>query len=86
MRPRWFHWWWLALLLPMAGGVARLHFDADVLRLLPGRLPAVQGLKIYQQHFANSRELLLTVRGADAAGAKAAAQSIAAKLRQESNL
>ncbi len=86
MRPRWFHWWWLALLLPMAAGVARLHFDADVLSLLPERLPAVRGLQIYQQHFANSRELLLTVRSADAAAAKAAAQSIAAKLRQETNL
>ena len=86
MRPRWFHWWWLALLLPMAAGLARLHFDADVLSLLPARIPAVQGLKIYQQHFANSRELILTVKGTDAEAAKSAAQSIADHLRQETNL
>jgi len=86
MRPRWFHWWWLALLLPMAAGFARLHFDADVLSLLPGRIPAVQGLKLYQQHFANSRELILTVRGADAEAAKSAAQSIAGNLGRETNL
>jgi hypothetical protein len=86
MRARWFHWWWLALLLPMAAGLARLHFDADVLSLLPARIPAVQGLKIYQQHFANSRELILTVHAADAEAAKSAAQSIAGHLRQESDL
>ncbi len=86
MKPPRFRWWWLALLLPMAAGLARLHFDADVLSLLPARLPAVQGLKIYQQHFANSHELILTVQGADAGAAKAAAQSIAANLRRETNL
>jgi predicted exporter/lauroyl/myristoyl acyltransferase len=86
MTPRWFHWWWLALLIPVAAGLARLHFDADVLNLLPARISAVQGLKIYQQHFANSRELLLTLRAADAEAATAAAQSIAAHLRQETNL
>jgi predicted exporter/lauroyl/myristoyl acyltransferase len=86
MRPRWFHWWWLALLLPVAAGFARLHFDADVLSLLPGHIPSVQGLKLYQQHFANSRELILTVRGPDAGAATAAAQSIAANLRRETNL
>jgi uncharacterized protein len=86
MRPRGSRWWWLALLFPMAAGLARLHFDADVLNLLPERIPAVQGLKIYQQHFANASELVLTVRGADAEAAKTAAQAIAARLRQETNL
>jgi predicted exporter/lauroyl/myristoyl acyltransferase len=86
MKPRWFHGWWLLLLLPMAAGYVRLHFDADVLSLLPARMPAVQGLKIYEQHFANSRELILTVQGANADAAKAAAQSIADRLRQDTNL
>jgi predicted exporter/lauroyl/myristoyl acyltransferase len=86
MRPRWFRWWWLALLVPMAAGFARLHFDADVLSLLPARIPAVQGLKIYQQHFANSQELILTVSGATAATAKSAAEAVAVNLRRESNL
>ncbi len=86
MKRRWFRWWWAVLLLPMAAGLARLHFDADVLDLLPSRIPAVQGLKMYQQHFANARELIVTVRAPDADAAKAAAQSIAGKLRQETNL
>jgi hypothetical protein len=86
MRPRWFHGWWLALLLPMAAGFLRLHFDADVLSLLPARMPDVQGLKLYQQHFANARELILTVRAPDADSAKSAAQSIAVHLRQATNL
>jgi predicted exporter/lauroyl/myristoyl acyltransferase len=70
----------------MAIGFARLHFDADVLSLLPARMPAVQGLKMYQQHFANSRELILTVQGTDAESTKFVAQSIASHLRQETNL
>ena len=86
MKRGWFRWWWAVLLLPMAAGVSRLHFDADVLDLLPARLPAVQGLKMYQQHFANARELIVTVHAPDADAATSAAQSIASKLRHETNL
>ena len=86
MNRGWFRWWWAVLLLPMAAGLARLHFDADVLDLLPARIPAVQGLKIYQQHFVNARELIITVHAPDADAAKSAAQSIAGKLRRETNL
>jgi predicted RND superfamily exporter protein/predicted LPLAT superfamily acyltransferase len=86
MRRRRFHWWWLALLLPVAAGFVRLHFDADVLSLLPEQIPIVEGLKIYQQHFANSDQLIVTVRAADAETAKTAAEAIAAKLRAETNL
>ena len=82
-----FRWWLLLLLLvPIAIGVARLHFDAEVLDLLPARVPAVQGLKLYQQHFANARELIVTIRAGDADAAKAAAQTIAEKLRAEADL
>ena len=86
MKTRRYQWWWLALLLPIAAGFARLHFDADVLSLLPDRIPAVQGLKLYQGHFANSRELILTVRGADAEAAKSAAKLIAENLDLKTNL
>jgi len=70
----------------MAAGFARLHFDADVLSLLPARMPAVQGLKMYQQHFATARELIFPARAPGAHDAKTAAQSIAAHLRQAANL
>ncbi|MGD0816025.1 MAG: MMPL family transporter [Verrucomicrobiota bacterium] len=86
MKHGWIRWWWALLLVPMAAGLARLHFDADVLSLLPSSIPAVQGLKLYQQHFANARQLIITVRAPDADAAKSAAQSIVAKLRQETNL
>lgn len=81
-----FRWWWLLFLLPVAAGIARLRFDAEVLDLLPGDVRAVAGLKLYQQHFANSRELIVTVRTADAADTRAVAQAIAEKLRAQTNL
>ena len=86
MKPRWFRWWWLWLLVPIALGVARLRFDAEVLDLLPARVPAVQGLKVFQRHFTNARELIITVRAADADTANAAAPAIAKTLRAETNL
>ncbi len=81
-----FRWWWLLLLVPIAVGVARLRFDAEVLDLLPANVRAVAGLKLYQQHFTNARELIVTVQAADADSAKSAAQAIAEKLRAETNL
>ncbi|HEX7570315.1 MAG TPA: MMPL family transporter, partial [Verrucomicrobiae bacterium] len=81
-----FRWWWLLLLVPVLAGVARLRFDAEVLDLLPANVPAVAGLKIYQEHFTNARELIVTVQSADAEDTKAAAQAVAEKLRGETSL
>jgi uncharacterized protein len=81
-----FRWWWLLLLAPIAVGVARLRFDAEVLDLLPDNVRAVAGLKLYQQHFTNARELIVTVQAADADAAKSAAQAVAEKLRAATNL
>ena len=80
------HWWLFLLLMPLALGFARLRFNADVLDLLPGDLPSVQGLKLYQQHFANARELILTVRAPEGEQATKFAGALAARLRQETNL
>ncbi len=46
-------------------GLARLRFDVEVLNLLQADLPVVQGLKLYQQHFASARELVITVSTTD---------------------
>ncbi|MES1180297.1 MAG: MMPL family transporter, partial [Verrucomicrobiota bacterium] len=81
-----FRWWWLLLLIPIAVGVARLRFDAEILDLLPANVRAVAGLKIYQQHFTNARELIVTVSAKDADAASAAAQAIAKKLHAETDL
>jgi predicted RND superfamily exporter protein/lauroyl/myristoyl acyltransferase len=79
-------WLWLLLLVPIAVGLARLKFDVEVFDLLPDELPVVQGLKLYQQHFANARELLITLRAADAEQAESAARTLAERLRQRNNL
>jgi predicted exporter/lauroyl/myristoyl acyltransferase len=83
---KWFRWWWLLLLVPIFAGLARLHFDVEVLDLLPANVPAVQGLKIYQQYFTNARELIVTVKASDAEAAENAARSITETLRVETNL
>ncbi len=59
-------WIWLPLLVLIGIGLARLRFDAEVFDLLPSDLPVVEGLKLYQEHFANARELIVTVQGTEA--------------------
>ena len=86
MKSRWNRAWWLLLLAPLAFGLGRLRIDTEVLDLLPAEEPAVQGLKIYQQHFANARELIITLRGPDADKAERLAGVLATRLRAETNL
>jgi len=83
---KWFRWWWLALLIPIMAGFARLHFDVEVLDLLPANVPAVQGLKIYQQHFTNARELIIGLHAPDRETGEAAAAAVARALTRETNL
>ena len=79
-------WWWALLLVAVAAGFWRLRFDVDVLNLLPPDEPTVQGLKLYQQHFANSRELIITLRAPEAETAERLAKELAACLQQKTNL
>src|SRR5881394_1972392 len=79
-------WLWIILPVLVALGVARLHFDVEVLDLLPTSVRAVEGLKLYQQHFSNARELIITVRAPAAEQAENAAHAIATRLRKETNL
>lgn len=74
-------WWWLLLCLPVLVGLWRLRFDVDVLNLLPADLPVVRGLKLHQDHFANDRELIITVHAPSAEAARQAAETIATELR-----
>jgi predicted exporter/lauroyl/myristoyl acyltransferase len=82
----WFRWWWLLVLVLIIAGLARLHFDVELLDLLPAEVPAVQGLKIYQQHFTDARELILTVHAPDRDSAEHAARAIAEHLQRANNL
>jgi predicted exporter len=79
-------WPWLLLLVPVVLGLARVRFDVEVLNLLPSGSPVVQGLKLYQENFANAREFLLTVRAPDADAAEAAARALAQALRARPDL
>jgi predicted exporter len=79
-------WWWALLLVAVALGLARLRFDVDVLDLLPPDEPTVQGLKLYQQHFTNARELIVSLRAPDSDTAEKLAGELATRLRQETNL
>lgn len=80
---RW--WWWLPAAVLLIG-LGRLRFDVEILNLLPADLPVVQGLQLYQEHFADTRELILTIEASDAARAEDAARSLAESLRQQSQL
>jgi len=86
MNRRWLRWGWLLLIVPAIIGFARLRFDVEVLDLLPNGVPAVEGVKLYQQHFSNARELIITVESPTKELAAKAAQAVAEKLRANSNL
>ena len=79
-------WWWLLLAFAVSIGFFRLRFDVDILNLLPPDEPTVQGLKLYERHFANARELVITLRSPDAERTERLAGALAARLRQETNL
>jgi predicted RND superfamily exporter protein len=77
---------WIVFGVLFIFGFARLHFDVEVLDLLPSNNRAVEGLKLYQQRFSNARELIITVQASEAEQAEAAARGIAEELRKETNL
>jgi uncharacterized protein len=79
-------WWWLPLAVLVLLGLGRLRFDVDVLNLLPPDLPSVQGLKLYQEHFANARELIITLRAPSGETTESLAAELATRLCQQTNL
>src|SRR5580698_6046179 len=79
-------WYWILPAALIVAGIARLRFDVDVLNLLPGSLPVVHGLQLYQRNFTDSRELILTISAPEAEPAEATARSLAQSLRAETNL
>lgn len=79
-------WLWLLVLLPLVVGLLRLRLDTEVLHLLPGDLPEVKGLKLWQEHFGGSRDLLITLRSDEAESAAQVAHEIADALRAQEGL
>lgn len=78
--------WWLPLAVLVMLGLGRLRLDVDVLNLLPPDLPSVQGLKLYQEHFANARELIITLRAPSGETTEGLAAALATRLRTQTNL
>ncbi len=75
---------WLLIAVVVAvvlfAGLSRFDLDADIFGLLPRDAPTVQGLKLYQETFGSSRELMLTVRSPDADLTEQSARSLAEAL------
>lgn len=86
MISKWLRWWWLPLAILAGLGLARLRFDVEVLNLLPADLPVVEGLRLYQRHFASADELVLTIGADDAEAATEVARELAVTLRAQTNL
>ena len=78
--------WSLLLIVPLLFGLSRLKFDVEVLNLLPGDLPVVQGLRLEQEHFSTAHELIITLESGSADVTAAAAESLATQLRAATNL
>lgn len=79
-------WWWALLVVCVGIGLWRLRFNVELLDLLPPDQPTVQGLKLYQRHFANARELIITLRAPDGEQAERLAAALGNRLRRETNL
>jgi uncharacterized protein len=79
-------WPYLLMVVLLIAGCLRLRFDLDVLDLLPPRLKVVEGLKLYQKHFSNNRELIVALHSGDGQTAEAAAQSLASVFHDQTNL
>jgi predicted exporter len=74
---------WLRILIGLAavafivGGLARISFNVDILRLLPTHLPQVEGLSLFLEHFAQPQELIVTLETPDPEITQKAADSLA---------
>lgn len=86
LRKLWKRGWWIPLIALLILGLWRVRLDVEIFNLLPDRLPAVHGLKLYQKYFASTRELVITVRAPNAQTAESAAGQVAERLRQQTNL
>ncbi|MST95401.1 MAG: hypothetical protein EXS33_09090 [Pedosphaera sp.] len=80
------HWLWLLPLPLLVAGLLRLKLNVEVLDLLPQNFSVMQGLKLYRTNFANTRELMITVRAPDAAQAEVSARALGLALRAATNL
>jgi predicted exporter len=63
-----------------------IEFDTDPLNLLPEDMPEVSGLRLYQEHFGQDIDLILTIEGEDPFDVEDATRSLAESLTSAKNL
>ena len=64
-------------------GVVRLRFATDILEVLPDDLPAVEALKVSQEHFKNDRQVILLLESANGQVEPEYAAELAGFLREK---
>src|SRR4051794_29034904 len=62
-------------------GLFRFKLDVEVLNLLPPRDEVTRGLLLYQRHFLNSSELIVTLQASSAEAASEAVEKAVRTLR-----
>ncbi|RFC43925.1 MAG: putative exporter [Verrucomicrobia bacterium] len=77
--------WLVVASLVLLGG-SRIRLDVNPLRILPQSLPEVQGLSAFLERFSRPDELILAIDGPDPATVKTAADSLARRLRERTEL
>jgi len=72
----------LAILAVLALGFYRLRIEVDIFDLLPGDSLVAQGLRLYQNSFGASQDMVIAIRADQAATAQQAADALAARIAQ----
>jgi len=70
----------------VVAGLSRISFNVNILKLLPSKLPQVEGLSLFLKHFSLPRELIVTLELPDADQAEAAANDLALEFRKHPDL
>ncbi len=76
----------LALIALAAVGLSRISLDVEVLNLLPTDNSISRGLLLYQKHFLNAGELVVTLQAESSEEAAAAVEAIVGRVRPQTNL
>jgi len=70
----------IAAIGSILAALAQPRLDTDVFSLLPDGIPVIEGLRLEQEGFGGSRELIAVVRSADPASTDAAAEAFANRI------
>lgn len=72
----------LLLIIFSVMGLMRLKFETAILEVLPQNLPAISGLKDFQKHFSEDREVVVLLHSDDEEIAEEDAEALALFLRE----